>query len=92
MPSAPSKENAPAYFLSDHEGFNKKKLEHFANECRSKGAELLICTEKDKVKFTSPLNLSLPVAWLQIQLSIIEGNENWVTFIEKIKQDIIHKT
>lgn len=79
------------YFVSDHRDFDHVRLEIFAKQCLEQGAELLICTEKDRVKFTEPLLVSLPLAWLQIELSIVEEGEAWTTFINKAKNDVIRR-
>lgn len=79
------------YFVSDHCDFDPLILDSFSNQCRNLGAEVLLCTEKDRVKFTEPLSLTLPVAWLQIELSIVEGLEAWKIFINSAKSDILRR-
>lgn len=79
------------YFVSDHCDFDPSALESFSKRCESLGVELLLCTEKDRVKFTEPLSLSLPVAWLQIELSIVEGADVWKAFVNKARSDIIRR-
>lgn len=79
------------YCVSDHQHFESATLENFSKNCQQEGAELLICTEKDRVKFSGPLALSLPVAWLQIELSIVEGKDLWDAFISKAKSDVIRR-
>lgn len=77
------------HFLPDHHVINHETLCHFAEECHSKGAELLICTEKDRVKFTDPLQIKLPIAWLQMELSIVDGEDHWKAFLSKIARKLI---
>jgi tetraacyldisaccharide 4'-kinase len=72
------------YIIPDHKFFETDEMRKFADECRAKGADLLICTEKDKVKLLGNLSGSLPVAWVQIRLSIVQDEENWDTFITKV--------
>lgn len=79
------------YFVSDHCDFDSFALDSFSKHCQSLGAELLLCTEKDRVKFTEPVSLSLPLAWLQIELSIVEGADAWKTFINKAKSDVMRR-
>lgn len=74
------------YFL-DHE-FDLNTLHRFIDECVDKGVELVLCTEKDRVKLLDIAETKLPIAWLQIQLEVVEGKEEWDTFIAKTKVDL----
>lgn len=71
--------------VPDHKSFDLAQLSAFAIQCREKGAELLLCTEKDKVKIDEDLNLVLPIAWVKMRLSVVEGKEAWDAFIERVK-------
>jgi len=42
----------------------------------------LICTEKDRVKLDENLNLPLPVIWVQFELRIVAGEEEWQNFLK----------
>lgn len=79
------------YFVSDHRDFDSFALESFAKHCQSQGADLLLCTEKDRVKFTEALSLTLPAGWLKIELTIVEGLDAWKAFINKAKSDVIRR-
>lgn len=79
-------------FFPDHLGFEEHHLVHFAEECHANGAEMLICTEKDRVKFVNPLKIKLPIVWLQMKLSIIDGQEHWKTLIENAKERVLRST
>lgn len=76
------------HHLADHETPNLKKLENFANECAKKDATLLLCTEKDQVKLENQLSLKLPVAWLKMELKVIEGQEIWQEFLTKVESKV----
>lgn len=69
--------------LPDHDEIKKKSLESFTKQCIKKGCEWLVCTEKDRVKLKDELALDLPIAWIQIELKIVEGQEDWHKFIKK---------
>jgi tetraacyldisaccharide 4'-kinase len=75
-------------FAADHMSLKPAVLAKFADECKLKGAELLVCTEKDRVKIADTANLSLPLAWLKMRLNVIEGEPEWKLFIEQVKTDI----
>lgn len=76
----------------DHMPFDLMRLEEFALECKGNNADVLICTEKDRVKFSTDLDLVLPVLWLKMKLSVAFGQENWELFkskaLEQLKQRI----
>ncbi len=67
--------------VEDHGTINLNQLQRFAESCRIKGADVLVCTEKDYVKLSaSPLNI-IPV---EIKLNITDGIEHWENCINKI--------
>lgn len=75
-------------YLSDHEFIKNKDLTLFAEESKDKGAEVLLCTEKDFVKLPQPIDLPLSLAWLQMNLRIVEGEAHWQALIAKVKSKI----
>lgn len=72
----------------DHQKFEAAELLAFAEGCKEKGAELLICTEKDKVKIDTELKLPLPIAWIKMRLNIVEGQDEWNTLMNKIRSQL----
>jgi tetraacyldisaccharide 4'-kinase len=75
-------------FAADHRCLCQNDLEKFALRCKEKGAELLLCTEKDKVKICGTQDLVLPIAWMKMRLNIVEGHEEWRFFMDRIKIDL----
>lgn len=75
-------------FTSDHMSLDFSTLERFAKQCKEKGAEILLCTEKDRVKILDLPNLVLPVAWIKMRLKLIEGESEWVNFVDRVKSDL----
>lgn len=75
-------------FASDHMSLDVATLEAFAFQCKDKGAELLLCTEKDKVKIMDIQKLALPIAWIKMRLKLIEGENEWTGFVERVKFDL----
>lgn len=73
------------YVMADHESMHMQRLAEFAQECQDKGAEYLVCTEKDRVKISNQTDVVLPILWVQMQLRILEGQEHWAQFISKAK-------
>lgn len=70
------------HFLPDHIAFDRPALLQFIEECHAKGAELLVCTEKDFVKLEIPSKISIPIVWLQMQMCVVNDVSHWHTFVE----------
>lgn len=77
---------------ADHMSLSHQVLEDFAEQCKKLGAEMLLCTEKDRVKMTDVKDLALPVAWVKMRLSIVEDSHKWHDFIKEIKANLSHIT
>jgi tetraacyldisaccharide 4'-kinase len=76
------------YHLADHDELSVKSLELFSQSSLKKGAEWLVCTEKDRVKLKDAVSYSLPVAWFQMDLDVVEGKEIWAKFIKEAEAKI----
>ena len=74
--------------VGDHVDLSVSEIEQYANRCRDKGAQYLICTEKDWVKLSINHRFSLPILFLKLKLKIVSGNEHWKIFIEKISNKL----
>lgn len=74
--------------LADHGRPSKQQLIDFANRAAAQGACYLLCTEKDAVKWNvheSALpSLPLPLFFLRIELSVVEGAEKWNALVQKM--------
>jgi len=75
-------------FAGDHMCIDPSTLADFALQCKQKGAELLLCTEKDKVKIFDMKELALPIAWVKMRLSLVEGHSEWNNFKESVTGDL----
>jgi tetraacyldisaccharide 4'-kinase len=76
--------------LEDHGCLQKGQLEKFAEQCRKKGAEALVCTEKDFVKLShapSGFSTCLKIEPIEIELKITAGKEHW----EKLMANILER-
>ncbi|MBS0621071.1 MAG: tetraacyldisaccharide 4'-kinase [Verrucomicrobia bacterium] len=60
-------------FLPDHGAIEEEELDRFVEKCRDKGADMVVCTEKDYVKLSYHPHV-IPIA---IELKIVEGKEHW---------------
>lgn len=77
------------HFIADHAAEAVQDLQVFAQECVAQGAEMLVCTEKDRVKLAGSLVLPLPVVWLKMKLVIVEGQVEWNAFIARAHQALV---
>lgn len=71
--------------VADHATINQKELERYAHLCAQRGAEFLVCTEKDKVKLSENVDLPLPILWAQMDLEIVEGEEHWDKLLQNVR-------
>lgn len=76
------------YILADHDTICEKDLEQFAQACLKKEAKWLMCTEKDRVKLQDQLNLVLPILWVQLELRVVAGQEEWQNFLQQAEAKI----
>ena len=70
---------------ADHVIPSKEDLEIFAALSKARGAEYLMCTEKDFVKYSTETDLALPVSVLKMDLECVWNENFWKEMIETIK-------
>jgi tetraacyldisaccharide 4'-kinase len=75
-------------FYPDHFLYSHEELYELAGRWKEMGAEMMVCTEKDKVKLPEMHELPLPVFWIKIQPEVIEGAEALDEFIEKVRSKL----
>lgn len=76
----------------DHAPLYAEEIIKLADAYKSRGAEIMICTEKDKVKIPEVPELTLPIIWLKMELRVVENEGEWKRFIEKVRGDLIDRT
>ena len=77
------------YYIADHTNFEIAKLKKFSDNCKQQGSDILLCTEKDCVKLPKYLELSLPIFIIKVNFKVNYGVEEWKSFIQNAKKDII---
>jgi tetraacyldisaccharide 4'-kinase len=77
------------HVTADHVAIERSDLQRFASECLEKEAEIMICTEKDKVRLPETLTTPVPICWLQIQLSLSHGENQWNAFLQEVRKKIL---
>lgn len=73
-----------SHFARDHDVMKEKSLYQFAARSKERGAEYLLCTEKDKVKLPS-LNPPLPIGWVRADLEIVKNRGAWDKTLSEMK-------
>lgn len=74
--------------IADHLAFTHDELIDLCERAKSKGADWILCTEKDFVKLDKNVLKGLPIAWLKMRLAIVEGEHDWKAFTNKAKRDL----
>jgi len=77
------------YILADHDEISERALAQFALASLKKGAHCLVCTEKDRVKLSDQLTIALPILWVQQELKITVGQEEWQAFLNQAMAKIV---
>ncbi len=70
--------------LADHNTAADLQLKNFIKQCKDKGAEAIVCTEKDFVKLTPDMSLELPLVAIRMNIQITENKDIWDETVENI--------
>ncbi|MCH2176766.1 MAG: tetraacyldisaccharide 4'-kinase [Lentisphaeria bacterium] len=68
----------------DHHRYTKEELESFVQKSLEHGAEMLLTTEKDAVRFPEDLESPIPIYFLRVEIDILSGQENFEECIARI--------
>lgn len=71
--------------LPDHVPITEQELTEWSQRAEEKGAEILLCTEKDGVKLP-PLPLPCSLSWMVCQLKVNRGGSFWEELIQQLVQ------
>lgn len=75
-------------FVPDHRSFDWEHLKQFAEQAKHLGAEMLLCTEKDRVKFSDIQDVGIPLAWVKTRLIVVDGEPEWNHFISQVRNKL----
>lgn len=67
----------------DHEKISSRNLQKFAKKCKRAKAELIVCTEKDQVKYLQSFKPCLPVVYVEIDIQFLQGKESWNKLMDR---------
>ena len=74
------------HFVADHRKIGNRELMNFSSRAKERGAELLLCTEKDAVKGLSFSKSALPIGWVKSGLVIKKNQKGWEELVAKVKK------
>lgn len=69
----------------DHRIPDRKQLEAYAAKGKAAGASVLLCTEKDYVRFEQIPSLSLPLGWVKIRMQVDAGKDFLDDFLKRTR-------
>jgi tetraacyldisaccharide 4'-kinase len=70
--------------FADHHPFTQRQVDRFMTRCIERDIELIVTTEKDAVRFPKPAELDVDIYFLRIEVEILEGQDVWDRFIDRI--------
>lgn len=68
----------------DHHRFSEEELDEFFATARRRGAEVVITTEKDAVRFPKGVKWPMPILYLRVEIEIIAGRDTFEQWISRI--------
>ena len=68
----------------DHHRYRQQEVIDFINSAIAHGADMILTTEKDAVRFPKLLRLDLPVYFLRVEIDILSGKETFNDCITRI--------
>ena len=68
----------------DHHRYNQQEIIDFINRAKQAGAEMILTTEKDAVRFPRLDRRDIPVLFMRVEIGIISGQENFDECISRI--------
>ena len=68
----------------DHHRYNQQEIIDFINRSKKAGAEMILTTEKDAVRFPRLDRRDIPVLFMRVEIGIISGQENFDECISRI--------
>ncbi|MFU8781286.1 MAG: tetraacyldisaccharide 4'-kinase [Kiritimatiellia bacterium] len=70
--------------FADHHRYSQQELINIINAAAKAGADAIITTEKDAVRFPGLARCDVPIYFLRVDIEILRGAENFQQWIERI--------
>lgn len=69
---------------ADHHRYRRHEIENFIKESKKLGAQMILTTEKDAVRFPELEKYEVPSFYLRVQIDILSGEESFNDAISRI--------
>lgn len=70
--------------FADHHRYQPQEIQEVVNRCRKMGADAVVTTEKDAVRFPESGQFGVPVYFLRVEIEILSGAEDFHHCIARI--------
>jgi len=70
--------------FADHHRYRQQELIDIINAAAKAGADAIITTEKDAVRFPRLMRCDVPILFLRVDIEILSGEDNFQQWIERI--------
>jgi tetraacyldisaccharide 4'-kinase len=70
--------------FADHHRFSQQEIIDTLNEAEAAGAEALLTTEKDAVRFPYMERRDLPLLYMRVEIEMLSGEEAFMKWISRI--------
>ncbi|HBO87596.1 MAG TPA: tetraacyldisaccharide 4'-kinase, partial [Verrucomicrobia bacterium] len=70
--------------FADHHRFSQQEIIDTLNEAEAAGAEALLTTEKDAVRFPYMERRNLPLLYMRVEIEMLSGEEAFMKWISRI--------
>ena len=70
--------------FADHHRYSQQEIIDIINAARTKGADAIITTEKDAVRFPRLSRVDIPIYFLRVDIEILSGEEDFHACIARI--------
>ncbi len=71
--------------LNDHQEASSSFVDQLVEKAKQSQAQMIVCTEKDAVKLPINLKLQIPLAYVEMELKAIQGEQE----LERVLQEVI---
>ncbi len=72
--------------FTDHHRYNEQEILTFINESVEAGADMIITTEKDSVRFPRLRRMDTEIYFLRVEIGILSGEESFAECVNRICQ------
>ena len=72
------------YRFADHHRYTQQEIINIINHSVELGADAIVTTEKDAVRFPFIERIDIPLLYLRVEIEMISGEEEFISWIDRI--------